>query len=189
MRIIFRYQSLYLLILGSMLLNSCGKTVPDVTDESCMPPLKKIAYPVGIPPSLDDEEKPEIGPLGGWQLESALPGPLETDHNPRIVTTSDEVWVMSLSGTRVFRYDKNTREWKTYSTIDDFSAAPANLLLTKDGSLWGMDAISDGFASRDNFPLLSWYNKNTDRFEFVKDVDGLLDNVSPISYRADIAED
>lgn len=187
MKHIIQNISFYLLTISIVLLSSCGKTAPAVTDESCIPPVEKLAYPIGIPPS--NEKNPEVGPLGDWQLQSSLPEPSKRENAPQIIARSNEVWVLPLDEMKIFRYSTNTREWKIYNTIDSFSVAPRNLLLARDGILWGIGTVTDSFDSQENFSLFSWYNEKNDQFEFVKDVDGLLDKVLVNSSPEYISED
>jgi hypothetical protein len=160
----------------------------EIEEESCIPPVAKIAYPV-IPASPGGDKGLTIGPLGGWRVESSLPEPLELDHASQILIMGASIWILPSDVTKIFQYDMNTQEWKIYTTINNYFAVPATLFITKDGTLWGIDTRTEDFASRDQFSLLSKYNEITDRFEFVKDTDSVLENVSPTSYPPYVAED
>ena len=198
-----RNTSLCLLLTSITLLNSCRQVssissqvvstvgltaTPESTARSCIPPVANLAYPVGVLPSANAKE-PDIAPLGGWQLQASLPEPAGIEPL-QLVTRPNEVWILVSNANKVFRYRTDIHEWKGYNSIDNFSVVPENLLRTNDGTLWGIGTVSYGADSNRSFPtLLSRYNETTDQFEFVRDVDGLLDKITLISVPGYISED
>lgn len=186
---------LLFLITGAVLLDSCmpislvtsTSTPASTNNGACIPPVANLAYPVGIPASLNAKSA-EIAPLGGWQLQDSLPESTGA-YFPQLVTTTKEVWVLAIAAKKVFRYRTDIREWKSYDTVNNFSVIPRNLFRTRDGTLWGIDSAPFGTDLNQNVPFLSSYNATTDHFEFVTDVDSLLMRGMAISDPAQVAED
>jgi len=171
-----------------LLLSSCGKVLPELSSETCIRPAEKIAYPIGIPPS-PNEKLLKIGPLSDWHFQTSLPESIEGGYAPQLVAWANDIWVLPLDGTKVFRYGIDTDKWKSYNTIDTFTAAPRNIFLAEDGTLWGVGTITKEIESTNNLSFLSRYNENSDQFEFVQDTDGLFDEILAISSPVDISED
>lgn len=196
-----RYTWLCCLIFNISLLNACTSTglsktaIPfnridslPHTDGTCIQPITKVAYPIGIPKPLN-EEPTEITPLGNWRFVASLPESLG-GFIPGVVTRSEEVWIDAGFDTKkVFRYRTDTSQWKSYNTIDDASAVPESLFLSREGTIWGFDVISFGKDSQRNLPLLSRYNENADQFESVTDIDGLLHTIRLFRTPPSVSED
>jgi hypothetical protein len=194
MRYLRKTIFLILLITNVVLLGSCipaptinHTSTPTSANGSCIPPVAKLAYPVGVLP-LPNAKEPDIAPLGGWQFQASLPTSTGI-YYPQLVTRPNEVWVLAVDAKKVFRYRADTLEWNSYNTINNFSVIPRNLFQTRDGTLWGIDSISFGFDSSRSFPFLSRYNAITNQFEFIKDTDGMLTKVLTISDPVQITED
>ena len=192
----------YLLLFNLLLLNACiSRSVNYLQTTSpsnfaspsanamgpCLPPIAKLAYPVGIPKRLN-EEPIEIRPQGDWQFEATLPETLN-GIIPQIATRMNEVWVSSLGVEKVFQYQTETHQWKSYTSIGGTSAIPRDLFVSRDGTLWGIGVVSLGDDWSTNLPMLSYYNDVTDQFEPVQDIDGLLVSSWVVSGIPPVSED
>jgi len=182
-------NSSYCILLGCiLLLNSCGKVPSELANGTCILPVEKIAYPIGISP-YPEKEISQIGPLGSWQFQASLPEPSEKGDASQLVARSSDLWILPLFSTKAFRYSTDTDEWQIYNTIDGFTVVPQNIFLAEDGTLWGFGTITKNLDSQINISFLSQYNENNDQFEFVQDTDGLLDEILVISFPARLSED
>jgi hypothetical protein len=155
-------------------------------DSPCIPPVVNIAYPVDIPKSLNGESN-DIFPLGDWKFEANLPE--ESNGSiPQIITKSQEVWVLSDELEYVYSYSTETKKWEGYNTIENVSAVPRSLFLSKDETIWGFGVSSSGVDANDKIPLISRYNENSDQFEFVTDIDGVLLDLRLIRIPPNVSE-
>ena len=177
--------SVVLTIMLAFLVSACGRAQID-SDSVCIPPVAELAYPLGIPKPLDAKAE-EISPKGGWQLQASLPESLG-DYLPQIAIKEKEIWILANMANKVFRYQADTDGWKSYNTIDDYPVAPRNIFVSH-GTVWGLGQIFPDFDSVRDYPFLSYYNATTDQFEFVTDVDGILDNVSTLSDPMEVTSD
>jgi hypothetical protein len=184
----FMKITLFFLAFITVLLTSCATATPEFKDATCIPPVEKLAYPVGVP-APPDFEPTEVAPLGGWQFQTALPEPSERTNAPQLSAGTNEVWVLPLDSKKIYKYLVRTDQWKVYNTIENQNVVPRNIFKARDGTLWGLDTMAPEFKSNFEYPLLSKYDESADRFEFVRDVDGLLDKVLITSIPIDVAED
>lgn len=176
MKFIYQNLSICLILICAILLVSCGDAYMANKEDECLQPVEKLAYPSGAPAS-PDEKLSEKSPLGNWQFQAALPERSKVESVSQIIAKSNEIWVMPLDGEKIFRYSIDVSEWKEYNTISNLPVVPRILLLTSDETLWGGGTIAEDANSQEGISLLSRYNEATDQFEFVRDVDGLFDDV------------
>jgi ligand-binding sensor domain-containing protein len=105
-----------------------------------------------------------------------------------VVRQNHEIWVGT--NQEIYKYQTDTREWKSYTSIDNEHVIPTHLYLAADGTLWGTGLRHLVQDSRNRaLPLLSKYNENADQFEFVKDQDGLLQENNSTRLTSNIRED
>lgn len=184
MKSIIRCKLLSIIIVSSVLLTACTNRLDDL----CIQPVEKIAYPLRVPPSPEDD-LPQIVPMGNWRLRSSLPEAVPLGNEPQLIATSSKIWVLPLDSDNVYLYDVNGNEWKAYNKIGDALAAPRNIFLSQDGVLWGVGTKMHNQGLSTQGSLLSRYDSTRDEFEFVYDVEGLLEDVNPISSPIEITED
>jgi hypothetical protein len=152
-------------------------------ESECIPPRANFEFeviPVGMYPS-NENKFPEVAPLGGWTLETALPKEVEGIPNNLIARSNTDIWLTPYE--KVLRYNTNTREWKSYAEIDGFHAIPEQIVMTQDRTIWGIGWEGKNNPS-DPIPLLSRYNDTNDQFEFVLDQGNLLVD---LNYHPDLA--
>jgi hypothetical protein len=183
-----RNITFYLLTVSTAMLTSCTTASSEAADAVCMPPVEKLAYPVGVPKPLDSEPT-EVPPLRGWQYQTSLPEPSGQTIAPQLAAEGNEVWVLPVESEAIYKYLVHTNQWKIYDSIDDHHVIPRSIFQASDGTLWGFDQIAPDFKPTIEYPLLSRFDLATDQFEFVRDVDGLLDKILTISVPTDVSED
>ncbi len=115
----------------------------------------------------------EIPPSGSWQVESSLP---QTGYINSLVThSSNEIWI--IIDDDLFKYNINSRQWQKVLLPGNFTDSPISLYAANDGTLWGIDLSRFNKLKNDKeLPLLMRFNETTNNFEFVKDVDGILNS-------------
>ena len=166
-----------------ILLSSCNQSKK--SDNTCIPPLVSLAYPVGATESPNKNVE-EIPPTDIWKIETEMPS-LDAVSS-LVVRQGYEIWVSTNQA--IYKYQTDIHEWKSYTTIGNEYVIPTHLYLASDGTLWGSGLRHLSQDARNKaLPLLSKYNENADQFEFVKDQDGLLQENNSIRLISNFRED
>lgn len=140
--------------------------------EGCVPPVVKIAYPVGIPRA--SEQKPQrTFPPSSWQKEASLPEDIADDITDFVVN-GESVWLSSYNARKVYRYSQTTQTWKSYDTISNTPTIPKNFFVSRSGKLWFIDTYNFDDHAKKEYPLFGYFNATTDQFEFISDQENLL---------------
>jgi hypothetical protein len=159
----------------SCLLSGCAR-LNTYSVGPCIKPKFKFAFPANstTPPGSYPVKK--ILPIGNWHIEAVLPVPTNEYIHTLISRNDDEIWM--ITSQIVYRYNTNTHQWHSYTSINDVSAYPEALLLAPDNTLWGIGRLfSSSEPLSDKWPFLSRYNEFTDQFEFVKDQEGIIQSI------------
>jgi streptogramin lyase len=170
-----------LTILLAFLLSACSLAQRDAGSE-CIPSPVNLEFPVGTT-QVPGTKSQEIPPAADWEAVADLPvwGGVQS----LVARPSNELWLAT--GYEAWRYQTDSGEWTSYTTIDGLEARPGGFCLSRNGTLWGLDFKTE--ALRLETPLWSHYNEATGQFEFVRDQQGILYNFNPFKKPTDCEED
>lgn len=137
----------------------------------CIPPPASIAFPVyatrgpgslPTPVPMSPEFEPQLSDEQRQTFNSYAVVSL-------VARSSDDIWIAAASDRPVIRYQPSAQTVVTYTVkIDDKEVAPDGLLLSRDGTLWGIDYGV-------HVPcFLSRYDVRSDRFVLVCDENCIL---------------
>lgn len=161
--------------------------------DTCLGSFNQFAYEASEKRTqleLDALKEWEEKPTQPWQMEIALPK-IQTDRTilsevsgSRFHHEKQEIWIKRSTAGRIFDDDKETfvryaiyypatGEWDSVSAeIRDGEVIADNLYITSDGSVWASNSWNP-IIEKINVPILSRFNEESSRFEFVEAVDGL----------------
>lgn len=162
-------------------------------NESCIDSFDTFAYT--IPKLINTPQKTTL-PMSPWQTEVNLPEHSESGlFQTELTRTFDnhlQIWLKKTPFTHYIDnikepylyliYQPDNREWKRISAqVDNSDAFVDQLFLGKDGTIWGRNIWSFSKVDAD-YPVLSRYNEEKGRFEFVQSTEsiphGWLHNLS-----------
>lgn len=153
------------------LLTACGK-INAVSIGPCIKPSLSVAFPTyaTVQPGKNPEK---VLPGGDWQVEATIPNGVPNLIHSFTIRRNKEIW-MSISNNvdgLVYKYRIDTHEWSSYSSIDGKPIVPEALVLSPDDTLWGVGLSGRKLnqVTSNIYPILSRYNEELDRFQFVKD--------------------
>jgi ligand-binding sensor domain-containing protein len=151
-----------------------------------MPPVEKLAYPVGMSEKTSSVERQENPPSQMWEIENDIP---TSDFVTSLVArNNDEIWIGTNS--MILKYLTDVRAWTSYTSISDKEVVPANLFLDHDGVLWGSGLVYNGEAtSKSEISLLSKYDDASNKFISVNDSSNLLKDDGASRSTSNLAED
>jgi hypothetical protein len=94
-------------------------------------------YATAIPGSYPTKV---VLPGGNWHIETTVPITKPETIGSSIVQRDNEIWtiISGNEGEFVLRYRTDTHQWTRYNTINGKSILPQILIVTKNGSLWGV---------------------------------------------------
>lgn len=152
--------------------NVLNVSSPPTSSEEC---FQSFASFLASPDDFS-EAVSRISPLSPWQVESTIPGPVETLPLmlARVYENHQEIWVGH------YVYELETKEWRedpsraVFSTeMGETAVTPDAYFLTRDGSIWGRNDWRSSQATAilpQSVPILSKYNEVSHRFEFAAGV-------------------
>jgi hypothetical protein len=153
--------------------------------ESCLTPVEKIAFPVGIPLNKSDEVK-IIPPQGEWVKKATIPEDI-SHWTPSLLLVGNEIWVYNI-GENLLIFNLETNKWKEIKNFDSKQIIPNTIFNTKNGQLFGFDFFLQMKTGESQY-LISIYNKNTSKFEQIPDESNNLAKVTAYGFPLTIAED
>lgn len=187
-----RSQFRQALILGAFLLtlSACNsQPTPEGVapiDQQCIGSFHAYAYTV---PEKGNALQETTLPPSPWLIEASLPASLKKDSHDTVAATRSvgdyiEVWInrestngLSDTTLREFLiYRTDIQEWKIVSAqVEDTEVFVDRLYVANDDSIWGGNAWdfdnATGFRTDlASAPVLSKYNEQTERFEFVQGI-------------------
>lgn len=159
----------------------------------CIPPVVTLAYEYNVPPAYGEEEAP-IYPGGKWRYVDDLPV-LDEDVEEIVAWGDDEIWVEFSHRGGLWKYQPSSGNWKVYSSIGEFENIPPHILrsfpnVTNNNDLWAIGYVRYDQIGEVTIPsnfFFNKYNEKTDRFEFVRSDENLVDSYS--FYKSNIKQD
>lgn len=147
-----------------------GTNLAGAAGNDCIPPVASLAFPVWDQTQPPLTNSTPIPPGEPWQYVTNLPlqGPIKS----MVIRAGKEIWITLLNDSPgvTLRYSLDNGDWTSYATIEGIKTDAGLLQVGPDGTLWGIGANFNKLSD----PWLSFYNQQADKFEFVRDRDGLL---------------
>lgn len=166
------------------ILTGCTHATTPRSNNGCIQPPIQVAYPYKTFLEPGDEYLPTTLPPKEWEPQLSTEQSKQLMPFPSAISivaqSNDRIWLTT--GHELICYQSTSRTLKTYTieSSDGKIFLPNQLFLSRDGTLWG---VGHGSLSPS---LLSKYDAENDRFEFVLDQEGVL---AFISGAVQVAED
>lgn len=146
----------------------------------CLPPLTNFAFPAGVIRNLGNiTPHPPTLPPSYWKMEASLPDRFDYFGGNITILDNGEIWIKDSSiqrqGTSYFVYRKGK---ESYLYLKDSPknqySVPEKLLQTNDGTLWGFGTDPgygfEPYAYLKANPLISRFDENAGRFEYIENI-------------------
>ena len=156
-----------------------------VTEEYCISTFDEFAF---FFPERNSQSDLIVEPMFPWKRVLKLPDFITNSGNSpqlsgaRMLGGNAELWVRGdgnpiLAPTmdsvkKFYLFNPESMEWETVSAnvLDTKDVIVGQIFISSDGSIWGRNVRSGMSRSNDPLPLLSKFNEETRRFQFVPNV-------------------